>query len=63
LQADDWIMVAVLVPFTAVIAMTNSVSDTNTLNATKRRFAIEQLQLFVTWLVKACLLVLYWRIL
>jgi hypothetical protein len=56
-------MLSVLVPFTAVIAMTNSVADSNTSNGNKRRFAIEQLQLFVTWLVKACLLVLYWRIL
>jgi hypothetical protein len=56
-------MVAVLAPFTVAIVLANKVSDAEVPDEGRMRYAIEQLQLVVTWLVKACLLVLYWRIL
>lgn len=65
LQADDWLMVSVLVPFTAVIVLANQIAATTTTTENKRKFryVLEELQLITTWLVKACLLVLYYRIL
>lgn len=68
LQADDWIMVALLVPFTASIVLANSVSAPHVSEAQKdkqyiHRYVFEELQIVIIWLVKACLLVLHWRIL
>ncbi|KAF9700535.1 hypothetical protein EKO04_001836 [Ascochyta lentis] len=62
LQADDWIMVSLLLPFTAFIVLTNLVSNEPTQQQRTYRYVLEELQLVITWLVKACLLVLYWRI-
>jgi hypothetical protein len=63
LQVDDWIMVVVLTPFTALIVLTNLVARSTTVEAVIYRFVLENMQIITVWLVKACLLVLYWRIL
>ncbi|KAH9871297.1 hypothetical protein IAQ61_005476 [Plenodomus lingam] len=62
LQADDWLMIFVLVPFTAAIVLANYTSGTASVEDRKLRFVLEELQIVTTWLVKACLLILYWRI-
>lgn len=63
LQADDWIMVFLLVPFTAAIVIMAPAADVKSDNHRVYRYVLEELQIIITWLVKACLLVLYWRIL
>lgn len=61
-QADDWLMVLVLLPYTASIVIANRISNERTVQDRKFRYALEELQIITMWLVKACLLVLYWRI-
>lgn len=63
LQADDWIMVFLLLPFTAAIVLTVPAADAESVNHRVYRYVLEELQIIITWLVKACLLILYWRIL
>lgn len=63
LQADDWIMVFVLLPLTISITLINLVPDSATPKQRIYRYLIEELQIVIMWLVKTCLLVLYWRIL
>lgn len=63
LQADDWTMISVLIPFTALIVLANQSCDSTTTHERKSRFAMENVQIITVWLVKACLLILYWRIL
>ncbi|UPX14830.1 uncharacterized protein EKO05_0005301 [Ascochyta rabiei] len=62
LQADDWIMVSLLLPFTAFIVLTNLVSNSSTQQQRTHRYVLEELQLVITCFVKVCLLILYWRI-
>ncbi|KAH7384069.1 hypothetical protein DE146DRAFT_681158 [Phaeosphaeria sp. MPI-PUGE-AT-0046c] len=62
LQADDWLMLVVLVPYTASIVLANQVGHTQTSQERKFRYVLEEMQIITTWLVKACLLILYWRI-
>jgi len=56
-------MVFVLVPFTAAIVLANQSSGNQSARDYKTRYVLEELQIVTNWLVKACLLVLYWRIL
>lgn len=56
-------MVLVLVPFTASIVVANRVKYGQSRSERKYRYALEEMQIITMWLVKACLLVLYWRIL
>ena len=56
-------MVLVLIPITAAIILVNQMSNVNSTKQRKFRYVFEELQLITIWLVKACLLVLYWRIL
>jgi hypothetical protein len=63
LQADDWIMVFLLLPFTAAIVLMVPASHTDSANHIVYEYVLEELQIIITWLVKACLLILYWRIL
>ena len=63
LQADDWAMIVVLVPFTASIVLANQITDFQSVRERKFRYVLEEMQLITVWLVKACLLALYWRIL
>jgi hypothetical protein len=63
LQADDWIMLCILLPYTASITFANQLRDANSLTERKFRYVLEEMQIITIWLVKACLLVLYWRIL
>jgi hypothetical protein len=63
LQADDWIMVFLLLPFTAAIALMGPAADPKATNQRVYRYVLEELQIIIAWLVKACLLILYWRIL
>jgi hypothetical protein len=56
-------MVLVLLPYTASIALANQVGDEVSPSQRKFRYVLEDMQLITIWLVKACLLVLYWRIL
>lgn len=63
LQADDWIMVALLAPFTASIVLANFIAKAETQQQHIHRYVLEELQIVINWLVKTCLLVLYWRIL
>ncbi|KAI8931868.1 hypothetical protein NX059_010773 [Plenodomus lindquistii] len=63
LQADDWVMTLLLGPFTAAIVLANQISGDQSVDDRKLRFQLEVLQIVIIWLVKACLLVLYWRIL
>lgn len=62
LQADDWIMVFLILPFTASTVFTTLVTSPKTQGRTYR-YVLEELRIMTAWLVKACLLVLYWRIL
>ncbi|KAF2703508.1 hypothetical protein K504DRAFT_392309 [Pleomassaria siparia CBS 279.74] len=71
LQTDDWFMIAITIPFTGTVVCANQVliyqhSPTHDLEdmiwASKMKLALEECQITTTWLVKACLLVLYWRI-
>ncbi|KAL6709172.1 hypothetical protein ACN47E_001988 [Coniothyrium glycines] len=62
LQADDWLMVFILIPYTASIAIANQISSEDSTQNRKFRYVLEELQLVVSWLVKTCLLILYWRI-
>ncbi|KAH7377827.1 hypothetical protein BKA66DRAFT_151269 [Pyrenochaeta sp. MPI-SDFR-AT-0127] len=62
LQADDWLMVFALIPFTAAVVLANQISDGQSQKERKFRYVLEELQIVTIWLVKACLLVLYWRI-
>lgn len=63
LQADDWIMVFLLLPFTAAIVLMVPAASSKTHHQRTYRYVLEELQIIITWLVKACLLILYWRIL
>ncbi|ORY15233.1 hypothetical protein BCR34DRAFT_558914 [Clohesyomyces aquaticus] len=71
LQFDDWLMLIILIPFTGTVVCANQVAlRTNMLDGDgtlaswrpKMAFALEEFQITTTWLVKACLLVLYKRI-
>jgi hypothetical protein len=62
LQADDWLMILVLVPYTASIVLANEVGKDTSLRKRKLQYVDEEMQILSLWLVKACLLVLYWRI-
>jgi hypothetical protein len=63
LQSDDWIMVLLLLPLTASTVLTVSLGDSKSEKQSTYRYVLEELQIAMVWLVKACLLVLYWRIL
>lgn len=63
LQADDWIMVFLLLPITAAIVLMVPAADPKTNHQRTYRYVLEELQIVIAWLVKACLLILYWRIL
>lgn len=63
LQTDDWIMVLLLLPLTASTVLTVSLGDSEPDKQSTYRYVLEELQIVMVWLVKACLLVLYWRIL
>ncbi len=63
LQADDWIMAFLLLPMTASVVIAKTASDTHSDKHNTYQYIFEELQIVMTWLVKACLLVLYWRIL
>lgn len=56
-------MLVVLVPYTASIVLANQIGNAQTSQERKFRYVLEEMQIVTTWLVKACLLVLYWRIL
>ncbi|KAF2825581.1 hypothetical protein CC86DRAFT_259350, partial [Ophiobolus disseminans] len=62
LQADDWLMLLVLLPYTASIVAANQVGSAQSATERKFRYLLEEMQIVTTWLVKSCLLVLYWRI-
>ncbi|KAH6642221.1 hypothetical protein C7974DRAFT_97482 [Boeremia exigua] len=62
LQADDWVMIFLLLPLTASVILTVSVSEAQLEKQRTYRFVLEVLHITMTWLVKVCLLVLYWRI-
>jgi hypothetical protein len=62
-QADDWLMVLVLLPYTASIVSTNRVGSERSTRGRIYRFVLEETQIVTLWLIKACLLILYWRIL
>ncbi|KAF2796742.1 hypothetical protein K505DRAFT_372961 [Melanomma pulvis-pyrius CBS 109.77] len=71
LQADDWLMICVLIPFTGTVVCANQLviplkspihGVGDMIWASKIRLALEPCQITTTWLVKACLLILYWRI-
>ena len=55
------------VPFTAMVATADGSDSFSTSTDAKRRlkmrFALEELQLTTNWLIKACLIILYRRIL
>ncbi|CAO2655413.1 Nn.00g104770.m01.CDS01 [Neocucurbitaria sp. VM-36] len=55
-------MVLVLLPFTVTIVLANQISNEQIAKQRKFRYVLEELQIITIWLVKACLLVLYWRI-
>jgi len=63
LQADDWLMLCVVVPYTSSIILANQVGSAQSPTQRKLRYVLEETQILTMWLVKACLLVLYWRIL
>ena len=63
LQADDWIMVFLLLPFTASMVLALPVATSEPIRQLTYRYVHEELQMVITWLVKACILVLHWRIL
>lgn len=63
LQSDDWIMVFLMLPVTAFVVLTVAVGDAYSTKQSTYRYVLEELQIVITWLVKAGLLVLYWRIL
>lgn len=56
-------MLAILVPHTASTVLANQVGNAQTTMERKFRYVLEEMQIITIWLVKACLLVLYWRIL
>ncbi len=56
-------MICVLVPFTASIVLANQVPNFQSPRERKLRYVLEEMQIITVWLVKACLLALYWRIL
>jgi hypothetical protein len=56
-------MVLILLPYTASIVLANRVGRAQSEAERKSRYILEDMQIITTWLVKACLLVLYWRIL
>ncbi|KAF2025195.1 hypothetical protein EK21DRAFT_43965, partial [Setomelanomma holmii] len=62
LQADDWLSILVLMPYTASIVLANQIDSGQSANERKFRYMLEEMQIITIWLVKACLLVLYWRI-
>ena len=63
LQADDWIMAFLLLPFTSSMVLTTRVANSESTRQLTYRYVHEELQIVVTWLVRACILVLHWRIL
>jgi hypothetical protein len=56
-------MMVVLLPYTASIVLANQVGTSHSAEERKFRYVLEEMQIITIWLVKACLLVLYWRIL
>lgn len=62
-QSDDWIMVFVTLPLTAFTILTTFFDNADPARRITNRFVLEELHIAITWLIKACLLVLYWRIL
>jgi hypothetical protein len=62
-QADDWLMVSVLLPYTTAAIFTYQVQKEQSETERKYRYVLEEMQIITIWLVRACLLVLYWRIL
>jgi hypothetical protein len=56
-------MVVVLLPYTASIFSTNQIRTEQSATERRYRYVLEETQIVSTWLVKACLLILYWRIL
>ncbi|PSN65948.1 hypothetical protein BS50DRAFT_401839 [Corynespora cassiicola Philippines] len=71
LQLDDWLMVFILIPFTTTIVFANCIFKHiieeeshrgQKVNYLKLRLALEELVITTCWLVKACLLILYYRI-
>jgi hypothetical protein len=63
LQADDWIMIFLLLPFTASMVFTIPIATSEAPRQLGYRYVHEELQMVITWLVKACILILHWRIL
>ncbi|CAI6341208.1 unnamed protein product [Periconia digitata] len=71
LQLDDWLMIIVVAPFTGIVICANftlpihaseRTNEIEIVRSLKMRFTLEVLQITTNWLVKACLLILYWRI-
>ncbi|KAF2627447.1 hypothetical protein BU25DRAFT_469237 [Macroventuria anomochaeta] len=62
LQADDWIMVFLLLPLTASTILAVPAANFGTEKQRRYRYVLEELQIVIAWLVKVCLLILYWRI-
>ncbi|KAH7083582.1 hypothetical protein FB567DRAFT_87807 [Paraphoma chrysanthemicola] len=62
LQADDWMSLLILLPYTTSIVLANQIGSGKSATERKFRYVLEEMQIITIWLVKACLLVLYWRI-
>jgi hypothetical protein len=56
-------MLFVVIPYTASIVLANQVGDAQSPTKRKFRYVLEEMHIVTIWVVKACLLVLYWRIL
>lgn len=63
LQADDWIMIFLLLPFTASMVFTVPIATSGSAKQLVYRYVHEELQIVITWFVKACILILHRRIL
>ncbi|KAF2438974.1 hypothetical protein P171DRAFT_502124 [Karstenula rhodostoma CBS 690.94] len=66
-QLHDWTMVLAVVPFTGMVFSANQTFDFNiaaktTTHGLRMRFLLEEFQVTTVWLLKACLLILYRRI-
>ncbi|KAJ4990142.1 hypothetical protein SVAN01_04423 [Stagonosporopsis vannaccii] len=62
LQSDDWIMVFLMLPVTVFVVLTVAIGKASSPKQSTYLYILEELQIVIVWLVKACLLVLYWRI-
>lgn len=60
LQSDDWMMVLLMLPLTASTTFVVIIDNMSREQGRTPRYVLEELQVVITWLVKACLLVLYW---